>query len=552
MRKKRLNRSALYLDGTKLLIAAALVALILLPLGQMVAGIDGGDFQKVMSLPMFAAAVKNSLKIAAVTTLISVTMGFTLAVCLQRTSIRGKGFLSIFLILPMLVPSVSHGTGLIVLFGTSGILTNLLHLPGTIYGFWGIVIGSVLYSYPVAFLMFSDALQYEDSAPYEAARILGIPLWRRFTAITLPYLRIPLISAVFSVFTLVMTDYGIPLMIGGKVTTLAVMMYQQVLGQLDFGKGSVVGVFLLIPAVAAFVFNAVTKRRPKLNFVTSPFYSGKRPLRDTLAACFCALTALLVVVLFTSFGVFSFVVRYPRDMHFTLGHLLSVLHMDGMRYLRNSLFISAIVAAIGVSLTFLTAYMTARVPSRTSLVLHLMGMMPMAIPGLVLGLAYVLTFKGTFIYGTMAILILANTVHFYSSPYLMFYNSLSKMNGDLESVGLTLGVSRMRVMWNVIIPQSKATFYETFSYFFVNSMMTISAVSFLFSAETRPLSMMIGQFRAEMQMERAIIVTLMILAVNLLMKIAVYQMKKYAARPAADHGIRKRRASCSQENNSMC
>lgn len=528
MKSRRFDLPIFCLNGTKLLLAAALFSLVILPFCRMMAGVTTGDFQAVTSSPIFSAAVKNSLKIASLSTLISVTLGFLLALCLQRTAIRGKGFLSIFLILPMLVPSISHATGLIVLFGTNGVLTNLLHLSGTIYGFRGAVAGSVLYSYPVAFLMFSDALHYEDSSPHEAARVLGIPSYRRFIAITLPYLRIPIISAVFSVFCLVMTDYGVPLRIGGKTITLAVMMYQQVLNQLDFGKGSVISLFLLIPTVAVFIFNAITKRNAKLSYVTRPFDIRANVVRDRIAGVFCTFICICISVLFLSFIIFSFAARYPRDMHPTLEHLRLALKMGSLVYLKNSLIISVAVAFLGMSLTFLIAYMTTRVPSRASLFLHLMSVTSMAVPGLVLGLAYIISFKGTFIYGTLAILILVNTVHFFASPYLMFYNSLSKMNENLESVGLTLGIGRLRLICSIVIPQSKTTFFETFSYFFVNSMMTISAVTFLSNYSTRTISIMINQFQDQMMMECATFVTLMILIVNLLMKVAVYQLKKLA------------------------
>lgn len=534
-------QKTLYLDGTRFLLLAVLVMFVVFPFSRMVAGIGSGDFQKVLSSPSFVPAVKNSLRAALMTTPISVSLGFVLALCLQRTGIRGKEFLSVFLILPMLVPSISHSTGLTVLFGTNGVLTNLLGLPGTIYGFRGIVAGSVLYSYPVAFLMFNDVLRYEDSSPYEAAQVLGIPRRRQVTALTLPYLRTPLIASVFSVFTLVVTDYGVPMLIGGKTTTLAVLMYQEVLGQLDFGKGSVIGLFLLIPAFTAFVFNAVTKKAPRLSYVTKPFSPGKNTLRDAAAGGFCAVVAAAVGALFLSFAVFAFAVRYPRDMSFTLKHLDFTLRLGGMDYLRNSVIISIAVALLGTCLTFLTAYMTARAPStRSSLCLHLVSMTSMAIPGLVLGLAYALTFKGTAVYGTLAILILVNSMHFFASPYLMFYNSLSKINENLESVGLTLGIHRVRLICGVIIPQSRTTFYEAASYFFVNSMMTISAVSFLAGYATRPISLMIGQFQDQTQTECAAIVTLMILLVNVLMKTAVYCMKKYAARKGTGPVIQTR------------
>ena len=110
----------------------------------------------------------------------------------------------------MLIPSISHGMGLIVLFGANGVLTNLLGLNTSIYGFWGIVIGSVMYSFPVAFLMLLDVFQYEDYTVYESAQVLGIPKIRQFLSITLPYLRKPMISVLFATFTLIFTDYGVP------------------------------------------------------------------------------------------------------------------------------------------------------------------------------------------------------------------------------------------------------------------------------------------------------------------------------------------------------
>ena len=113
--------------------------------------------------------------------------------------------------------------GLVILLGSNGILTNLLHLPFDIYGFWGIVIGSILYSFPVAFLMLLDIFQYEDYAPYESAQVLGIPKWNQFVSITLPYLRKPMISIFFATFTLIFTDYGVPLMVGGKYQTLSLI-----------------------------------------------------------------------------------------------------------------------------------------------------------------------------------------------------------------------------------------------------------------------------------------------------------------------------------------
>ena len=141
-----------------------------------------------------------------------------------------------------------------------------------------------------------------------------------------------------------------------------------------------------------------------------------------------------------------------------------------------------------------------------------------AIPGLVLGLAYAMTFAKTPIYNTMLILVMVNTVHFISSPYLMMYNSFSKINGNLESVGETLGISRLRMIKDVFLPQSINTIVEMFSYFFVNCMMTISAVSFLSTTSTKPLSLLINQYKDLSKPEIAAVVSLFIFVVNLSVK----------------------------------
>ena len=205
-------------------------------------------------------------------------------------------------------------------------------------------------------------------------------------------------------------------------------------------------------------------------------------------------------------------------MTLTLDNITRTLEIGADRYLANSLIISAFVAVLGVVVAYITAYMTARMPSKSSKMLHLVSIITLAIPGLVLGLSYMMFFNGTPIYGTLAILILVNIMHFFASPYLMMYNTFGKLNQNLEAVGATLGISRGRIILDVLIPQSKATIAEMFAYFFVNSMMTISAVSFLSTLSTQPLSLMITMFEAQMMLECAAFVSLLILAVNLLLK----------------------------------
>ena len=528
--QKAVGRKRFLSNTTRVLVAVFWIVAIVMPLVAMLSNIATVDVGAILTSKTFVKAMRQSATVAAVATLISVGLAGLLAWCTNRTGIRHTGALGVLLSLPMLIPSISHGMGLIILLGSNGLLRNLLHLQGTIYGFWGIVTGSVMYSFPVAYLMLADVLRYEDSTPYEAAEVLGLSKWDRFTAVTLPYLRKPLISVLFATFTLIITDYGVPLMIGGKYSTLPVVMYQDVIGLLDFGKGSVIGMVLLVPALIACILDRINRDRGNASYVTKPFAIKPNRARDVFARAVCSMACVAVILPIATFALVSFVKKYPTDLSFSMKNILQALQMDAGKYLGNSLLIAAAVACFGVCLAIAMAYITARMPSKASGALHLLSISSLAIPGIVLGLSYVLFFKNTWIYGTFAILILVNSMHFFSSPYLMMYNTFGKLNENLESVGMTLGVSRMAILRDVLLPQAKGTILEMASYFFVNSMMTISAVSFLSTVVNKPLALMITQFEGQMQLECAAFVSLMILLVNLLFKGGIGLTKRRMAR----------------------
>jgi iron(III) transport system permease protein len=504
-------------DLISTLLALICISCIFVPLFTMFAQMDGNVIQKVIGGPQFGNALLHSLIAAALSTLISVTLAYLLAAAIWRSSIRCKGFLSVIIVLPMLIPSISHGMGLVLLFGNNGLLTGLLG-GGTIYWLSGIVIGSVLYSLPVAYLMFADIMKYEDNSPYEAAKVLGIPPLRRFLCITLPYLKKPLISIIFSTFTLVITDYGVPLMIGGKYTTIPVVMYQEVIGQLDFAKGAVYGTILLIPAVLAFVIDLCNKDQKRIGFVEKTVQPSKNRLVTCVSYLFCSVVAIAIILPVLAFVLLAFAEDYPSRLVFTFDNVLKTLQLRAGEYLLNSVLVALGVSVLGVVIAFITAYLSSRMKSKTGKFLHLSIITTAAIPGIVLGLSYVLTFRTSPIYGTLVILILVNMVHFIASPYLMIYNSLSKVNENLEGVGHTLGIDRFHMIKDVILPICRETLAEMFAYFFVNCMMTISAVSFLATTANKPVSLMINQFEAQSQLGAAAVVSLMILLVNLAMK----------------------------------
>lgn len=504
-----------------------------LPLLGMFANLMNPAAQAVFTSEQFISACLNSVGVAFVSMVISLAVALLMAWVLCRTNIRGKGVVAVVMTLPMLIPSLAHGMGLVFLLGTNGILTNLFNFDFSLYGFWGIVIGSVLYSFPAAFLLVYDVLKYEDASAYEAARILGIPKFNQFLRITLPYLRKPLISAAFATFTLVITDYGVPLMVGGKTITLPVLMYQEVVGLLNFDTGVAVGFVLLIPAVIAFLVDVLNSDKGKMSFVSVGFSLTRNRWRDVAGYVVSAVVSVLVLLPLVSFVLVAFVKKYPVDLTFTFDNIGRSLSMGMGSYFLNSLGIALAVAVVGTLFAYSAGYITARMRGRFAYALHLVCITTLAIPGIVLGLSYVLFFKGTALYGTFAILILANLVHFFASPYLMAYNAMGKVNENLEAVGSTLGIGRASILKDVLVPQTMDTIVEMFSFFFVNSMVTISAVAFLATTMDMPLALLITDLDAQRLTECAAFVSLTILVANIALKAAAAGAKRLARKRIA-------------------
>ena len=487
--------------------------------------LDSSVFKELINSQQFKEAISNSLLVTSIATLISIVISYLLAYTISRTNIKHKALISVLLTLPMLIPSISHGLGIINLFGQNGIISNILKINFNILGFNGILLGSILYSFPVSFLMFVDAFKYVDNSMYETAKVLGLSKFQTFLKITFYYLKRPLLSAIFAVFTLIFTDYGVPLAVGGRYTTLPLFLYREVIGLLDFQKGTFIGMFLLIPALISFIIDILIKDRCSNNYVNKE-YKIENNKFHSLLKCFTHIILLFLIVLFGSFLYLSFISKYPYDTSLSFKHFSYVINNKIGVVLLNSLIISILTAIVGSVIAYLSAYMVSRSNLKTKKLLHILVTITLAIPGIVLGLAYMIAFKNTFIYRTFLILIIVNIVHFIASPYLMAYNALSKINKNFEDVGSTCGISNFKILKDVIIPNSVDTILEMLSYFFVNSMITISAVTFLFSVKTMPLSLLINQYEGQMMLEEAAIVSLLIFIFNLIVKLSVYLIKR--------------------------
>lgn len=510
----------------KSVIICVLVVCVLLPLVNLLRSVRFEDIKIVLGSVQFFMMLKNSLVTSIIATLLSVGFAFLLASCVNRTCMKGKPLFRILFTLPMLIPSISHGMGLVLLLGTNGILTNLLGIAFDLYGFNGIVLGSVLYSFPVAFLLLNDGFQYEDGATYEAAEVLGLNKWEQFIQITLSNMKAPLISSLFAVFTMIFTDYGVPLAVGGQVLTLPVYMYREVIGLMNYSQGAIIGLVLLVPALIEFIMDL------KSGDQVAMVHGSKRCVKahqgkDTFVFVFCSVVVCLLLLPLSVFLILSFVKSYPIDLSFSLMNVQEAFRLGVGMYLKHSIAIALATAIVGMSITYFTAYITSRSKKTfTNLSLHLISLISLAIPGVVLGLCYVLFFHGSILYGSVFILIQVNITHFFASPYLMAYNSLKRFNANFEDVAAVHGISKIHLLLDVFVPCTKETLLEIFAYLFVNAMVTISAVSFLANFKNMPLSLLIPQFDSQSMIEATAFISIVIFGVNVMVKGIIFVLKK--------------------------
>ena len=451
------------------------------------------NFRIYFDTPALFASITNSLSVAISATLIVLGIAFVYAYALTRTRMPLRWFFRGVALIPILAPSLLAAISLIYWFGNQGVLKSWLG-GGSIYGPIGIIIGSCFWVFPHALMILLTALSTADARLYEAAEALRTPKWRVFWTVTLPGAKYGILSAGFVVFTLVITDFGVPKVIGGRYNVLATDVYKQVVGQQNFEMGAVVSLVLLLPALVAFIADRWVQRKQValLSARAVPYQPKSEPLRDGLLFIFCTIVAVTLLAMIAMAAYASFVTFWPYNLTLSLkNYNFDVMDGGGWEAYFNSIRMAIYCAIFGTGLIFVGGYLVekARGVSWLRTLLHLAAMLPLAVPGLVLGLAYIFFFNHPdnplgFLYGTMGILVICTIVHFYTVSHLTCLTALKQLDPEFEAVSLSLKTPVWRTVGKVTLPVCLPALLDVGSYLFLNAMTTVSAVVFLYSPET--------------------------------------------------------------------
>ncbi|NIQ37381.1 MAG: ABC transporter permease subunit [Proteobacteria bacterium] len=486
------------LTGVTILVGFLLVFFMLFPIYKILVmsffkeGVFGlenftlGNYLKYFGTPRIARSLYNSFYVSLITMAITTILAFFFAYALTRTTIRGKGFFNTLAFMPLIAPSIIQALALILLFGRNGLITaHLLKTDWSIYGAWGIIISEVLYCFPHALVILYTTLSAIDTRLDEAAESLGANALQVFWKVTIPSAKYGLLSAAALTFNLTITDFGNPVVIGADYNVLATEIYAQVTNLYRFDLGATVSVILLVPSVAAFMVNYYVTRKSfaLISGAARPFIRPSRPLRKWGFTVYCGLVSLSIIMVFATVVMGSFVNVWPYDWSLTLKHY-RFPSLGGYSAIWTSLWISVIVGFLGAFFTLLTGYIVEKKRPFGVQLLYLLSVMPAAIPGLVLGLGYILAFNRPYyvFYGTPWIIIICIVIANFTLGTLSSISNIKNIDPSIEEAATSLGSTSISTFVRLVFPLSKVAFFQNFVYFFMRSMTTISAVIFLVSA----------------------------------------------------------------------
>ncbi len=487
-------------------------------------GFDLTHYLSVLSNKALIESFGNSIKVSSLAAAITTILAFVLAYTIHGTRVYRpiKAVIKTGILIPMLLPTITYGFAIMYSFGNQGIITKLFGRNlFEIYGFNGLLIGYCLYTLPPAFLLIHNSFQYVDKKFIIVSKLMGDGVVRSFMNTTIR----PLLGAIGGAFVLSFilsfTDFGIPASIGGTYSVVAMGLYQMMLGSIpDFHQGAAIAVFMLIPAGFGVL---LLQYLEKFNFHYDKFSDIKQIQhkgRDLFFGIFSSVILLCMLAIFIVMFVAPLVHSYPYNLHFTGKHFANVFQSsDLVNVYKNSLIVAGLTAIFGTFIAYGAALLNTRTTVKGRAAIDVISMLTNSVPGMVLGIAYLLLFNNSSLKGTLIIIVLCTLVHYFTSPYLMAKNALAKMNPSWETTGELLGDHWLKTVCRVILPNSVSTIFEMVSYYFIHAMVTISGIIFLVTAETSVVASKMKELQHFAKFNEIFVLSILIFATNLIVKL---------------------------------
>ncbi len=491
------SRKSRSLSVAWIVVFSFLAVFLVFPLLLTFLSVRPADFSSVFGQPALKSAMRNTLLECVCSTSLSVLTGYIFAYSVVKADIPFKRFFRLVPIIHLVTPPFVGGLAFILLFGRQGFITHgILKLNVSLYGFWGLLMAQTLCFFPMAYLICLQTLQGMNTNLEKAARGMGAGGVRIFFTVTLPLSLPAIISSFLFIAVSVLSDFGNPLIVGGRFRVLAVEIYTQLTGWLNVGKSVVLGIILVVPSVVLFVLQHRLSGKLERRAATLTGRGGMENAKEFQAdskknvgkltriflTVFVFFVSFLILVHFFAIIAGSFQKRWGVNTSFTFEHIKSVMGFSGELF--NSVRFALISAFLSTLLASLSSFLVHRTSVPLSRTLDVCSQLPSAIPGSLLGLSLsVAAAKLDFDFSSFLIVV-SMTVSFMPFAYRIVSNSYGQISLNLDDSAQSLGSNKLAALWNVIVPLSNGGIFSGFVYDFIRGVGTLSSVIFLVSFNT--------------------------------------------------------------------
>lgn len=441
--------------------------------------------------PYLIRPLLNSLTVGVLVALFGTAVAFVFAYAVTRTDIPGKTAFRWIATFPIISPPFVLALSAILLLGRNGLITQLLQARwGTswsIYGLPGLVLTETLAYFPLAFMTLEGVLAGIDPALEESALDLGASKLRTFFRVTLPLATPGLAAALLLVFIRSLEDFGNPIVIQGRYPVLTVQAYLAITGMYNLPLGATLSIVLLVPTLLAFVLQRYwVTRRSYVTVTGRPSTAGLRSTEPWVKWPLFAVVCLLsgIILLFYAMVVYgAFTELWGVNHAFTFENFAYVFS-TGAGYLMNTLKLAGVATPIGGILGILIAYLVSRkrFPGRGAM--DFLSMLNFAVPGIIVGIGYILAFNTPPIQltGTAAIIVLIFIFQRMPVGIRDGIAMLQQVDPTIDEAASDLGAGFFRTFRRVTLPLVAPAFISGMAYMFSACITSISAVIMVVSA----------------------------------------------------------------------